>query len=1339
MSPPRHDFPLSPLAEGDLEAFAARLTGQNGDPDLIEDVYPMSPLQEAMFFHAIASEAEDLYVLQQRLVLDGPLDLAVFQEAWSRIIARHAALRTVFAWEHHGRPAQVVCRHVDVPIELVDLVGAAEPESVIAARIEADRRHRFALDTPPVMRLVLFRLGPDRHELLWSQHHLLEDGWSATNVLREVFDTYEALTAGRDIELPPVRPFGDYIRWLTARDPVETESFWRKQLEGFAAPTRLVDSAGNGTERRYVRLSRSLGHELSAAVRTFAREHRLTLNTVLSGAMAIVLGRYVGRSDVAFGVVSSGRPYSLAGVEAMVGMFINTLLLRVEIDEDLPLLDWLPRVQAQQAAMLEHEHAPLTAIQEWSELGRGTTLTDTLFAYWGFGGEDTSAGRSLRYRTIAGYGRTSFPVSFTIEAGDELRVELDFDAADLDEATGDRLITHLATALRAMVAAPEALVGAIEVLTGDELAALHEVNATAAERPHPTVVGAFAAQVAARPDAVAVSCGDDTMSYIELDRRSDELAAHIRTLCAADEPRVAVYLPRSIDLMVAVLGALKAGAAYVPIDRHYPVERVALLVEDSSAEVVVTDETLATTLPAGRAAVLTLPLAAAPQLVPSARRPIRPDDAAYVIYTSGSTGRPKGVVITHGNLANYILWAQEQYGDGGPASFPLYSSVAFDLTVTSMFVPLVSGGTVVVYPDTEVRDLSIVDVFEDDMVDVVKLTPSHLAVLEPRHLATSRIRSLILGGEELKTDLARSTVEASGGRLTLFNEYGPTEATVGCMIYRFDPESDTGVGVPIGTPAANTQIHILDRTLAPVPPGVTGEIYVAGDGVGRGYLGAPELTEAAFVPHPFVPGTRMYRTGDLARWRPSGVVEYLGRTDDQVKVRGYRIEPGEIEAVLGAHPTVDGAAVAVREPHPGDLRLVGYYVAAADAAPNVTVLRDFLRERLPDHMVPQHLVRVDALPLTGNGKLDRGALPDTIGEVTRSHTFVEPRSDAERLVAELSAELLGVDRVSMRDNFFDLGGHSVLAMQLIARIHAETGTRLSPRVILLNTLEQTAAQLPGAAVEIEPAPAGDAVEPARTVGTSAFFFGPSAEPLFGIHSAPSGGAPRPTAVVVCPPIGWEYMRTHWAARKLARLLVREGYHVLRFDYFGTGDSAGSTRDGSVERWIDDVATAAEELRAVAGVPAISAVGIRHGATFAALAVAAGLELDRLIMWDPVVSGTGYLAALDAMQAEMLATRRGGPPTGDVLGDELLGFPYPDSLRRRLAALDLGSVPWPAGAHLVASQDHPEYRTLTAGATGALSYEVVEDVGGWDEVASSYSSLLPQRIPAHIAARFGGDA
>ncbi len=721
--------------------------------------------------------------------------------------------------------------------------------------------------------------------------------------------------------------------------------------------------------------------------------------------------------------------------------------------------------------------------------------------------------------------------------------------------------------------------------------------------------------------------------------------------------------------------------------------------------------------------------------------PIDAGDSAYVMYTSGSTGRPKGVTVSHGNLANYITWASRVYGGDEPVSFPLYTSPGFDLTVTSLFAPLVSGGSVVVYGDDDPQDLSVLEVFEDDRVDVVKLTPSHLALLQPEHFTTRRIRTLILGGEELRTDQARMVHEASGGNVAVFNEYGPTEATVGCMIHHFDPAEDLTV-VPIGRPAANARVYLLDHRLRPVPVGVDGEIYVGGEGVAKGYLNRPELDAERFVPDPFRTGGRMYRTGDIARWERQGVMAYRGRNDDQVKLRGYRIELGEIESALMEHPAVLNAAVAVREPRPGDVRLVAYYVGSSTVAATVTDLRRHLRDRLPDYMVSRHLVQIDELPLTKNGKLDRAALPDTIGEVSSSTAFVAPRDGRERLIADAVAELLGIERVSVRDNFFELGGHSILAMRLIAALHERTGVRLSPRVILLNTLEQAAARLPATGSLEAPGPeAPDDETPARAtsaIGTSAYFFGSREEPLFGMHYAPSGELSRPGAVLLCPPLGWEYMRTHWALRRLARLLAAAGLHVLRFDYFATGDSAGRAGAGSIDRWIADIGAAAEELQTVAGDDRLAVVGVRLGATLAAEACAGGLAAAQLVLWDPVVSGANYLDTLEAMHAEMLASRRGRRPAADLLGDELLGFPYPSAERRRIRTLDLGRTAWTTpDVTLVASQDRPEHRRLAASAGEAVRLEVVPDAGAWDELSSSQAALLPMAIPSHIAGLIGG--
>ncbi len=1342
------------MSASEFDALGAHVVEHVGERGGIEDLYPLSPVQEGMLFHTLASDSDDLYVVQQRLEIEGHLDVDRFRAAWALVIDRHPALRSVFSWAHEGRPVQVVCKGISLRIELHDLATDPDPEATITARFSADRRQRFELDRPPLMRIVVFRQSPDRHTMLWSQHHLLQDGWSASNVLGEVFATYEALEEGRTPDLPAVRPFSDYITWLHEKDPAETKAFWQEHLSGLAEPTNMVTRKPSADGPGFTRRFQALTPELTSSLQVLARRRGLTLNSVLVGALALVVGRYTGRSDAVIGFVAAGRPASLEGIESMVGMFINTLAVRLEIDASQPAVEWLADVQSRQAAVLEQEHSAMTDVQAWSGLGPGTTLTDTLFAYWNFGGEGTSPSGALRYRTVDGYGRTSFPFAITVESAEPINIGLDFDDGDFDTQRAEEFLVHYANLLGAIAADPDAPIGRLRMLTDSELNELALYNDTQRPTPHPSVVDAFRAQVAATPDAPALVFGDESVTYEELDRGSDRLAEQIIQRGGFMAQRVAVYLPRSLELVAAYLAVLKAGAAYVPLDRHLPRERIAYLLADSKADMVLTTSAMQSILPESGPTIVTLPLETGlsdtgpsdPGLSGSGPAdafefdiPVGSGDLAYVMYTSGSTGSPKGVMVTHRGLINYVWWARRQYGGDRKVSFPLFTSTGFDLTVTSIYVPLVSGGHVEIYPDDDPRDLVVFDVFEQDCVDVVKLTPSHLALLEDRHLATNRIRTLILGGEDLRSSLARSIWERSEGRMTLFNEYGPTEATVGCMIHRYDPQSDTEGSVPIGRPIDNTRIYLLDDSLSAVPVGVHGEIYVAGDGLGRGYLDRPELTGERFVTDPSRPGERMYRTGDVASWRSPGLMEYLGRTDDQVKIRGYRIEPGEIEAILGAHPAVTRAAVAVREPRPGDLRLVAYYVAGEETPPNQTDLRQHLRDRLPDYMVTRHLVRVDSLPLTPNGKLDRSALPETIGDVATSIEFAPPQNDAEELVARLAGELLGVDRVSITDNFFELGGHSILAMQLISKLHEETGVRLSPRVILLNNLRHAAAQLPGVGERIESEGRSDtpSTERADEVTTTAYFFGDSAEPLFGVYSSPAVRTLRNRAVLLCPPIGWEYMRTHWTMRRIARLLAADGFHVLRFDYHGTGDSSGSRSEATFERWLSDVSVAAGELGEASGVDTISVVGVRLGATLAALAVERGLKVDRLVMWDPVVEGSEYLAALERMHRQMIAesNRRVTPA---MVGDELLGFPYPPHRRRSLEPIDLTQLGWPAvPTVIVTSESRPEYDRLARAIGPGVRHDLVDDRTAWDELASSLGSLLPAKLPGHLVEALGG--
>ncbi|WP_345025026.1 amino acid adenylation domain-containing protein, partial [Actinomadura keratinilytica] len=1005
----------------------------------VEDVWPLSPLQEGLLFHALFDDdALDVYVGQEVVDLEGPLDAAVLRRSWEALLARHAGLRVGFR-----RPAgaeqlvQVVMRGVPLPWREVDLsdldsgAGMQEADRLVTE----ERLRRFDLSAPPLFRLLLVKLGPDRHRLVITLHHIVLDGWSLPILMGELWAVYGA--GGRTDGLPPVTPYREYLAWLARQDKDRAREAWGAALAGVDEPTLVAPAAGNGVPVLPETVVARAGSRLTATLRELARSRGLTLNTVTQAAWAILLGGLTGRDDVVFGATVAGRPAEIPGVERMLGLLLNTVPVRVRLDPARTVADMLARLQEQQSALLDHQYLGLAEIRKVAGPGAGF---DTLMAFESYpAGEGRAPDLGgLRLAMTGGRDAAHYPLTVAVAPGDDLDFRISYRPDVFAERDVQALADRLVRILGRIAAHPDLPLGRLDLLDPAERdAVLDTWNDTAAPVPADTVPALIRARAGAAPDTPAVLCGDESLTYAELEERSNRLAGHLRDLGAGAETVVGLCLPRGIDLIVAMLAVWKAGAAYVPLDPEYPADRLAFMLADSGASLLVA--TAETGAGAAAEGVRRVPLddpdviaaVAAQRPEPPVAQP-HPAGLAYVIYTSGSTGRPKGVMAQHGGLRNLAAALRPVLGAAPGVTVLQFASFSFDASVLDVVVTLTSGATLAIATAGErAEPEALTRMMNERGVGAASVVPSLLGMLDPADLGG--VARWVLGAERLPADLA--------GRWTggdrLWNTYGPTEATVIATAGPVPPQGHGrgwADGLPaIGRPVANTRVYVLDGSLRPVPPGVTGELYLAGAGLTRGYLRRPGLTAERFVACPFAPGERMYRTGDLGSWTPDGELAFAGRADQQVKIRGFRIEPGEIEHVLAGHDGVDRVAVVAREDRPGDRRLVAYAVPAAGAALDAAALREFAARRLPEHMVPAAVVLLDALPLTVNGKLDRAALPapDLGGGGGRG-----PATVTEEVLCGLFTEVLGVPRVSAEDSFFDLGGDSLLAMRLIARVRA---------------------------------------------------------------------------------------------------------------------------------------------------------------------------------------------------------------------------------------------------------------------------------------------------------------
>ncbi len=1024
----------------------------------VADIYPLSPMQQGMLFHTLSSPDSGVYVEQLHCTLNGQLQVREFARAWQQIIERHSVLRTAFIWEGVSTPLQIVRQILKLPVIQQDWrkLSILEQRERFSAFLRADRYRGFELTQAPLMRLTLMRVTEVEYLFVWSYHHILIDGWSEALLLKEVFASYEAYTQGQELPLPQCRPYRDYIGWLQQQDLSAAESFWRETLRGFSAPNQLpiIDNAAgpSETEQENGEQQKYLSAEATSALHLLARRHQLTLNTLVQGAWALLLSRYKAETDVVFGTVVAGRPSSLVGAESMIGLFVNTLPVRVQLSADESLRAWLKKLQAQQVKLREYEYSPLVQVQKWSEIKGGAHLFESLLVFENYPIDFSlleQSGSLYISNFVREAGVTNYPLTFSVVPSDELLMEVSYDCRLVEPACITRLVGHFQTLLEGMIAKEDSYLSELPLLTEQErVQLLYEWNDTRTDGAQAQCIHQLLeAQADRTPGAVAVTLADEQITYRELNQRANQLAHHLRRLGVCPEVLVGLLMERSLEMVIGMLGILKAGGAYVPLDPAYPQQWLSVICEDADLQLIVTQERWTQLADESTDHVLNLDGMCdliAEESSQNLTSGATAENLAYVIYTSGSTGKPKGVMIQHSSLVSYCAAASVEYGLGAADRVLQFASISFDASVDEIFPCLMCGATLVLRDNPMLESTSVfLNKCRYWGLTVLSLPTAYWHQLteqirDENLSVPSSLRLIIIGGERAQPELLKLWQEQVGQSVRLINAYGPTEATVGATTCDLSNvlATDGRREVPIGRPIRNVQTYVLDNDLNAVPIGVSGELYIGGAGLARGYLHRPTLTAERFIEHPFdsTPGARLYKTGDIARYLPDGNLEFLGRLDEQVKVRGYRIEPGEIEAALKRNPAVRDAVVIPRDEETGEKRLVAYVVPDQGQLPSPRELRSFLQEQVPYYMLPSRFVLLERLPITPSGKIDRQALPAPNGdEAQREQTFVGPSNAVEKTLAEIWSSVLRVEKVGINDNFFELGGDSVLAIQIISR------------------------------------------------------------------------------------------------------------------------------------------------------------------------------------------------------------------------------------------------------------------------------------------------------------------
>lgn len=1041
-------------------------------------IYPLTGLQHGLLFHGLFDKKSGSYVIQFSCDLHDP-DLEIFKKSWNYIISKHTILRTAFFHDSFNVPVQGVHKEVSLPLQIFDYSALPTEQQLNNIRQfeKDDRLEGFDFSRSPVMRITLMKLSEHRYHLLWTWHHVLFDGWSTVILLEELLETYGILIAGKQLSPIIEDRFHDHIKYLGLRDKEEEKEYWSQYLDNVEDGTFLPfirstkdRNKGIGT---YKIIRRKMDANVSDKIDLLSKQFRITANTIMQAVWAYCLHRYTGKARVVFGITVSGRPDDLPAVERRVGMFINTIPLQCNVQRDQKIFEWLKEIQEDQVASRKFQYSALQEIREWC--GLEGDLFDTTLTFQNFPVAEVLTQKKwhLEVENVHSAEQNNYPFSLTIDHGEELTVQLMYNSDLLPEFYAKEMLAHFENILLQILAKPEGMLSELRLISNAEQDLLQSFNST----PHPLYENVnlkelFESQVEKNPDQIAIIFEEKERTYSQLNNTANRIARQLIDQDVTSESIVPLFFQRSEEMIAAVLGVLKTGAVYVPIDSDYPKERIQFIIDDISAKVILTHKNVSQKLQdIGDIKIIDVSTDEEQSSDEKFENPdviIQPDGLTYIIYTSGSTGTPKGVMIRNRSLINYLLNTKTRYIDYEEDCSGSYFhlSYSFDASVTAMFMPLLAGKRLVIAsPKHE-------NVFDDSNLvkyapySFIKTTPSYLPLLGNDAFASNGnwlTRKLVVGGEALHRRHFQYLIDKSFN-VEIINEYGPTEATVGCSTYSIKTKKlPLGIdhGIPIGKPIDNTQIYVLNEYLELSPVGVPGELFIGGAGVAKGYVNKEKLSGEKFIKDviPNSEGDKLYRTGDAGRWLPDGNLEFLGRLDDQVKIRGFRIELDEITSVLRQCNLITDATVIVTGNDDENKYIVAYYVPAVKD--NKDEIKTFLESRLPQYMVPAFLVEIESLPLTSNGKIDKKALPDP-GTKSATENFQAPRSEFEEQLVGIWQTLLEEDNISIHDDFFERGGHSLSVIRLISMMRKKLGVEVSMNDIFDHpTIASLAAKIEG--------------------------------------------------------------------------------------------------------------------------------------------------------------------------------------------------------------------------------------------------------------------------------------